>query len=177
MLSARALRVPGRLTLDRPDLSATTKLLVTGENGTGKSTLLAILAGTLTPESGTITHRQGLRIGILPQDVTFAHREKTVRETYNAETPLAELGLLPQSAYPTPVGTLSTGQRRRLALALLIARAPQLLFLDEPTNHLSPTLAEELEQAPKAAPGAIVIATHDRWLRRNWADEELRLPG
>ena len=180
VLSARSVQIPGRLKLDRLDLSATTKLLITGENGTGKSTLLSVLAGTLAPESGTVTRRPSLRVGLLAQDVHFARPEETAAQTYEksgAKVPLGDLGLLPKSAHGTPVGALSTGQRRRLALAMLIAQQPQLLLLDEPTNHLSPTLAEELEQALQAAPGAIVIATHDRWLRRNWPDQELRLPG
>jgi macrolide transport system ATP-binding/permease protein len=77
-----------------------------------------------------------------------------------------------------PVGQLSVGQRRRLALALLVARPPQLLLLDEPTNHLSPRLCDELGAALRTGPGAIVIASHDRWLRRRWQGREIRLePG
>ena len=67
------------------------------------------------------------------------------------------------------------GQRRRLALALLMARPPRLLLLDEPTNHLSPRLCDELEEALGTAPGAIVVASHDRWLRHRWQGRELRL--
>jgi macrolide transport system ATP-binding/permease protein len=67
---------------------------------------------------------------------------------------------------------------RRLALALLVARPPHLLLLDEPTNHLSPRLCDELEAALGTGPGAIVVAGHDRWLRRRWQGRELRLePG
>jgi macrolide transport system ATP-binding/permease protein len=67
------------------------------------------------------------------------------------------------------------GQRRRVALALLIAKPPEVLLLDEPTNHLSLSLAEELEEALRSAPGAVVIASHDRWLRRSWTGAELTL--
>jgi macrolide transport system ATP-binding/permease protein len=74
-----------------------------------------------------------------------------------------------------PVGVLSVGQRRRLALACLVARPPQLLLLDEPTNHLSPRLCDELEEALGAGPGAIVVAGHDRWLRARWQGREVRL--
>jgi macrolide transport system ATP-binding/permease protein len=70
---------------------------------------------------------------------------------------------------------MSVGQRRRLALALLIADPPQLLLLDEPTNHLSPRLSDELEEALGTGPGAVVVASHDRWLRRRWAGRELAL--
>lgn len=74
-----------------------------------------------------------------------------------------------------PVGQVSAGQRRRLALAVLTACPPQLLLLDEPTNHLSPRLCDELEEALGSGPGPIVLASHDRWLRRRWRGGELRL--
>jgi macrolide transport system ATP-binding/permease protein len=67
------------------------------------------------------------------------------------------------------------GQRRRLALALLVADAPQLMLLDEPTNHISLTLAEELADALAGAPGAVVAASHDRWLRRRWSGRQLHI--
>jgi macrolide transport system ATP-binding/permease protein len=72
---------------------------------------------------------------------------------------------------------ISGGQRSRLALAALLVRRPATLLLDEPTNHLSPALADELEDAFGASPGAIVVATHDRWLRSRWQGTELRLGG
>jgi len=89
--------------------------------------------------------------------------------------PLSSLGLLSEADLGRPVGHLSVGQRRRLALALLVAHPPELLLLDEPTNHLSPALCDELEAAMGAGPGAIVVAGHDRWLRRRWQGRELRL--
>ena len=63
---------------------------------------------------------------------------------------------------------LLVGQRRRLGLAIAVAQAPDLMLLDEPTNHLSPALAGEIEEALGRSPGAVVIASHDRWLRRRW---------
>ena len=88
---------------------------------------------------------------------------------------LRGLGLLHPRDLRTPVGLLSVGQRRRLGLAIAIAGAPDLLLLDEPTNHISLALAGELEEAIGAAPGTIVVATHDRWLRRRWAGAEVVL--
>ena len=67
-----------------------------------------------------------------------------------------------------PVGELSLGQQRRVALACVIARAPDLVLLDEPTNHLSLALAEELEEALQRSVGTVVVASHDRWLRGRW---------
>ncbi|MFD1048847.1 ABC transporter ATP-binding protein, partial [Kibdelosporangium lantanae] len=62
-----------------------------------------------------------------------------------------------------------------VALAMLIGRPPEVLLLDEPTNHLSLSLVEELEDALRQAPGAVVIASHDRWLRRTWSGDEMVL--
>ncbi len=183
LVMLRGVRVPGRLALGDLDVSPTERLLVTGGNGTGKSTLLAVLAGRLAAE-GEVRRRAGLTVGLLAQDTAFDRPDRTARETYvrsvgaeRAEaTPLESLGLLRAADLEQPVGQLSVGQRRRLALALLVARPPELLLLDEPTNHLSPRLCDELEEALGTGPGAIVLASHDRWLRARWKGRELRLP-
>ncbi|MFB6711037.1 MULTISPECIES: ABC-F family ATP-binding cassette domain-containing protein [unclassified Streptomyces] len=182
LVSLRDVRVPGRLALSGLELSATERLLVTGGNGTGKSTLLSVLAGRLTAE-GEVRRRRGLTVGLLTQDTVFERPDRTVRDTYALElgpegaekVPLVRLGLLAEADLDKPVGQVSVGQRRRLALALLMARPPQLLLLDEPTNHLSPRLCDELEAALGSGPGAIVVTSHDRWLRRRWQGRELRL--
>ncbi|NIJ12215.1 macrolide transport system ATP-binding/permease protein [Saccharomonospora amisosensis] len=182
LLSARDLEVPGRLRLDELIIDGTTRLLVTGGNGTGKSTLLAVLAGRLRPARGDLWRTDGLRTALLEQDVTFADHTRTPRELYTRSAgpdapALPELGLLSPRDVDQPLGRLSVGQRRRLALALLLADPPQLLLLDEPTNHISPALAEELTEALGGAPGAVVVASHDRWLRRGWSDRELAVEG
>jgi macrolide transport system ATP-binding/permease protein len=82
--------------------------------------------------------------------------------------PLASLGLLRARDLDRPVGQLSIGQQRRLALALIIAKPPHVFLLDEPTNHLSLALATELEDALGSYPGAVMVASHDRWLRHRW---------
>ncbi|GAA2573874.1 MULTISPECIES: ABC-F family ATP-binding cassette domain-containing protein [Streptomyces] len=184
LVSLRDTRVPGRLALDGLEVSATERLLVTGGNGTGKSTLLAVLAGHLAP-GGEMRRRPGLTVGLLAQDTVFERPERTVRETYDAvlgarradAVPLRSLGLLHDADLDRRVGHLSAGQRRRLALALLVACPPQLLLLDEPTNHLSPRLCDELEDALGGGPGAVVVASHDRWLRGRWEGREVRLAG
>ncbi|MFB4426494.1 ABC-F family ATP-binding cassette domain-containing protein [Streptomyces sp. QL37] len=182
LVSLRDVRVRGRLAVDRLDVSSTERLLVTGDNGAGKSTLLAVLAGRLGAD-GEVRRKGGLSVGMLAQDTVFARPDRTVRDTYahalgseRAEAvPLHSLGLMSEADLGKQVGRLSVGQRRRLALALLVAHPPELLLLDEPTNHLSPRLCDELEAAMGAGPGAIVLAGHDRWLRRRWQGRELRL--
>ncbi|MEV0351819.1 ATP-binding cassette domain-containing protein [Nonomuraea sp. NPDC050680] len=183
LLSLRDVRVPGRLSIDHLDVPLGERLLVTGANGAGKSTLLAVLAGLLDAE-GEVRRRPGLSIALLAQDTVFERPDRTARETYEralgperAESvPLRSLGLIGSRDADLRVRELSVGQRRRLALALLVADPPEVLLLDEPTNHLSPRLSDELEEALGAdGPGAIVIASHDRWLRARWQGHHILL--
>ncbi|MGA4844285.1 ABC-F family ATP-binding cassette domain-containing protein [Streptomyces sp. G45] len=183
LIALRKVRVPGRLALDALEVSPTDRLLVTGGNGAGKSTLLAVLAGSLAAAEGEVRRRRNLSVGLLAQDTVFDRPDRTARTVYELslglaraeKVPLSSLGLLHERDLDTPVGRLSVGQRRRLALALLVARPPQLLLLDEPTNHLSPRLCDELEDALASGPGAIVLASHDRWLRRRWEGRTIHL--
>ncbi|TDC29637.1 ABC-F family ATP-binding cassette domain-containing protein [Micromonospora sp. 15K316] len=182
VVTVRRMVVPGRLRLDRLDVAATDRLLVSGPNGAGKSTLLAVLAGRLAAD-GTVRRRPGLRVGLLTQDTSFEEPRRTAREIFastvgpaRAEAvPLSSLGLLATADLDRPVSALSVGQRRRLALAMLVADPPELLLLDEPTNHLSPQLCDELEEALGSGPGAIVLASHDRRLRSRWRGREITL--
>jgi macrolide transport system ATP-binding/permease protein len=158
------------------------RLLVSGSNGSGKSTLLGVLAGRLAPTSGSV-QVSAHRVTELVQDVRFEHPGRGAQATYDAlvgeeraaRTPLSELGLVPPDRHATPVALLSVGQRRRLALAVAVAAEPELLLLDEPTNHLSLALAGEIEEALASTPGTVVVASHDRWLRRRWEGAELGL--
>ncbi|TQO21844.1 ABC-F family ATP-binding cassette domain-containing protein [Paramicrobacterium agarici] len=183
LLSVRDVSVNGRLDIDRVTVEPRTQLLVTGPNGAGKSTLLHVMAGDLRADKGSVSRRRGLRVQLLEQDVRFARPEATARELYEkalgakraAQLPLSSLGLVAPRDVDRPVGSLSVGQQRRVALALIIAKPPHLFLLDEPTNHLSLALATELEEALGTYPGAVVIASHDRWLRRRWRGQELAL--
>ena len=177
VVSARDLEVAGRLHVPRIDVPAGSRLLVTGPNGSGKSTLLKVVAGDLARTAGTLTV-SARRVAHLPQDVVFARPERTAAQVYRATgsaVPLGDLGLLHPREASRPVGLLSTGQQRRLGLALLVARRPDLLLLDEPTNHISLALADELEESLRRSPGTVLVASHDRWLRRRWDDPVLAL--
>ncbi len=182
VVQVRDLEVAGRLRLERLDLDVGRHLLVSGANGAGKSTLLGVLSGRLPVTSGTVSVTARI-VAELVQDVSFDRPGRSARATYDAlvgpelaaATPLRDLGLLPAAQHATPVRHLSVGQRRRLGLAIAIAGRPDLLLLDEPTNHLSLALAGELEEALAPTPGTVVVATHDRWLRRRWDAAELRL--
>ncbi|WUR57558.1 ATP-binding cassette domain-containing protein [Micromonospora chokoriensis] len=182
VVTVRLLEVPGRLRVEHLVVTADDRLVVSGPNGAGKSTLLAVLAGRLHG-SGTVRRRPGLRVGLLTQDTVFERPQRTPRSIYAAVVgperaemvPLSSLGLLASADLDRPVADLSVGQRRRLALAVLVADPPELLLLDEPTNHLSPTLCDELEEALNTGPGAVVVASHDRRLRARWPGRELTL--
>ncbi|HKH09215.1 MAG TPA: ATP-binding cassette domain-containing protein [Agromyces sp.] len=183
LLQLSDVAVGSRLALDAFAVAPQTRLLVTGANGAGKSTLLGVLAGTVPADRGMVHRRKGLRVQLLEQDVRFADPDASPRRLYERmlgerraeQVPLSSLGLIAPRDESRPLSTLSVGQQRRLALALVIARPPHVFLLDEPTNHLSLDLATDLEEALGTYPGAVVIASHDRWLRRRWQAERLEL--
>ncbi|RAS62986.1 macrolide transport system ATP-binding/permease protein [Lentzea atacamensis] len=164
LLHATPLEVPGRLNLIEPiSLGAGEKLLVTGANGAGKSTLLNVLAGRIMPAHGTV-HHVG-RVALLAQESSFENEDATARRL----CPQAhDLGLLGEKDLARPVSRLSTGQRRRLELAILLSSAPHVLLLDEPTNHLSIALVDELTEALHHTKAAVAVATHDRQMRTDF---------
>jgi macrolide transport system ATP-binding/permease protein len=182
VVQVRDLVVGDRLALRRLDVTAGERLLVSGPNGSGKSTLLGVLSGRLEPTTGSV-FVTAHRVSELAQDVRFAEPGRSAAATYDALvgeeraalTPLRDLGLVPPDRLVTPVALLSVGQRRRLGLAVAIAAGPDLLLLDEPTNHVSLALAGEIEDALRTTAGTVVVASHDRWLRRRWDGAELRL--
>ncbi|HEV7948943.1 MAG TPA: ATP-binding cassette domain-containing protein [Glaciihabitans sp.] len=186
IMSLTGARVEGRLNLDEFTVEPDARLLVTGPNGAGKSTLLSVLAGQIRltgAATGTLKHPKGLRVALLKQDVHFANPALTPRTIYEvtvgekraAALPLSSFGLLTARDIDRAVGELSIGQQRRLALALIIAKPPHVFLLDEPSNHLSLNLASELEDALGTYPGAVVVASHDRWLRQRWTGTRLEL--
>ena len=147
---------------------------VLGINGTGKSTLLAIVAGVLEPDEGQIIMRNGLKISYLPQNPVFDSDlnvlENVVRnisqeqEFWNvrgeAASMLQKLGIPDPSVMPD---TLSGGQRKRAALAAALLTPSDLLILDEPTNHLDHEMIEWLQEQLDLYKGALLMITHDRY--------------
>ena len=184
---ATGIAVAGRLPETSLSLNGTEKLLVTGPNGAGKSTLLSVLAGVLTPDAGSLTVT-GVRTGYLTQDVDLPDPHdrgpgRTVERAYRdlvgddlaEEVPLSTFGLIRPRDGNRPLVELSLGQQRRVALAVLLADPPEVLLLDEPDNHLSLSLVTALEEAIPVYPGAVVVASHDRWLRGRWTGVRLEL--
>lgn len=161
------------------------RLLLTGANGAGKSTLLHVLAGDLVPDAGTVGRARGVRVGLLEQDVHLHDDDRTPRELLALaqgvdpadarDAAVDAHGLLAPRDLGRRLAELSVGQRRRVVLAMLVTQAPDVLLLDEPTNHVSLTLAGELMEAVEEWPGAVVVASHDRWLRRRWQGDALHL--
>ena len=178
------------------------KIGVVAKNGTGKSTLLRIIAGEEAPDSGNIVWRNGVKVGYLPQKPSFDDSLTVADAALNSDDPVAEivreyeaalsagddarlqeaihrmdnasawdyedrlrqlLGRLGIHDLNLRVGTLSGGQRKRVALAGVIMREPDLIILDEPTNHLDIEIIEWIETYLKRARCSLLMVTHDRY--------------
>lgn len=150
---------------------------IVGRNGDGKSTLLSLLGGRLAPDSGQVTVRSGTRIGYLDQ-ADRLDDSLTVGQAIVGDTPEYEWasdpkirdvisGLVSDLDWEAPVSALSGGQRRRVALAALLAGDWEVLMLDEPTNHLDVEaiswLAAHLKNRWSKNAGGLLTVTHDRW--------------
>ena len=150
---------------------------IVGKNGDGKSTLLKLLQGAISPDSGRVTRRNGLTFGILSQrdplddNATVRQAALENRQDYEwaADSKQREIveSLLGGINLEAKVGTLSGGQRRRADLARLLLHDWDILALDEPTNHLDVLtihwLAEHLLHRWQDGQGALLLVTHDRW--------------
>lgn len=180
-IHARGIAVEGRLAPVTLDVGGGEQVLVEGANGSGKSTLLSVLSGGLPATSGTLDVRG--RVRLLAQDPTPPDPDSTTEAAYRAavggeraeRVPLGAFGLLHPRDLTRPVGVLSTGQLRRLELAEVLADPPEVLALDEPTNHLSLDLVTAIEALLPSYPGIVLVASHDRWLRRHWSGRVLHL--
>ncbi|MFK0039477.1 ABC-F family ATP-binding cassette domain-containing protein [Paenarthrobacter sp. NPDC090517] len=176
-LEAHGISAPGRLQPTHLRVEAGQKVLITGPNGAGKSTLLSILAGTLEPTTGSVTVNGS--VGYLQQELEVPSRPGLrMLPAFAAglggniddhAEGLLRLGLFRPAEFHVPVGSLSAGQRRRLALARLLLGGYDTMIVDEPTNHLAPVLVEQLEAALSSFEGTLVIVSHDRALGE-WFD-------
>jgi len=150
---------------------------VVGRNGDGKSTLLRILAGRQEADSGRVTRRGGVTLGMLDQSDQLPDDELVSRAVVgdraehewagDARARDVIAGLLRDLPWEARIGDLSGGQRRRVALAALLTRDWDIIFLDEPTNHLDVEgvawLAQHLKTRWSPKQGGLVVVTHDRW--------------
>lgn len=186
------------------------KIGIIGVNGTGKSTLLKILAGLEEPDQGSITTNNELQLEYLPQEPNFDEEATILQQVFKGNSPLmkllrdyelaleqlnedpnnsvyqenlmnlgqkmdnlngwqyeseakAVLTKLGITQFNTLIGTLSGGQRKRVALASALIRPSNLLILDEPTNHIDNEMVEWLEEYLKKRKGALLMVTHDRY--------------
>lgn len=149
------------------------KIGVIGVNGTGKSTFLKIIATQEEPDSGTIVKNSNLRIEYLPQNPVSQEKltileqvfygqpkEMATNKAHEAKTVLTKLGI---TDFDTPMGQLSGGQKKRVAIASALLHPCEILILDEPTNHLDNEMIEWLETYLIKYNGAIIMVTHDRY--------------
>ncbi|WCE39212.1 ABC-F family ATP-binding cassette domain-containing protein [Brevibacterium sp. BDJS002] len=181
LLGAEALHLeyPTRIVFDSVTLGvdAGDMIGIVGRNGDGKSSLLGMLAGTIEPDSGRVTYRGGMRLGMLSQRDTM-DSEATVGYSVVGDMDDHEwardakardiiAGLIADLDWNATVGSLSGGQRRRVALAALLIEDWDLLILDEPTNHLDVDgiswLAKHIKNRWPKNSGALLLVTHDRW--------------
>ena len=177
---------PGRRVLERVSLTVNPgdRLGVLGRNGAGKSTLMRMLAGQLAPLGGKVTFASDVVTGFFAQselerldprstpigelasrggELTRSWSEQQLRDH------LGRFGFRGDRVFE-PTASFSGGERARLALAILVARRPNLLLLDEPTNHLDFEMRQALLLALQEFPGAVVVVSHDRALLRGACD-------
>ena len=149
------------------------KVGIIGINGTGKSTLLKIMAGLEIPDEGQVIKAANMMIHYLPQNPIFNEEDTVLESVQNmihhhanedelvkAKTMMTRLGI---TDFEQKTSELSGGQRKRLALVSVLITPCDILILDEPTNHLDSEMAEWLENQLRGFRGALVMVTHDRY--------------
>ena len=177
-----------RLIFDDTDFSINEgeKIGLIGINGTGKSTLLKIVAGLEEPDKGTVVRGRNLDMRYLPQNPKFTEGDTIIESILRdneghphiwdmesqAKTMLTKVGIYD---FDAKVETLSGGQRKRVALVSTLMADTDLLILDEPTNHLDSDMADWLEDHLKRFRGAILMITHDRYFLDSVANRIVEL--
>lgn len=149
------------------------KIGVIGINGTGKSTLIKILAGVDEADSGKVVRTNGVRVSYLPQIPEFENNGSILRQVmlhlpddlkeakeFEAKSILSKLGI---ADYSKDISTLSGGEKRRVGIAAALIQPSDILLIDEPTNHIDNKTVRILEEQLKKYRGAIAMVTHDRY--------------
>lgn len=159
---------------------------IIGINGTGKSTLLKIIAGLEEPDTGNVIKANHCMVRFLPQNPQFGEKETVLEAVLrdnrsadnettieaDAKSMLTRLGV---TDFEQPCGQLSGGQRKRLALVSVLLSSAEILVLDEPTNHLDNEMSDWLEGMLKKRRGAIVMVTHDRYFLDSVSDRIIEI--
>lgn len=157
------------------------KIGLIAKNGTGKTTLLRCITGIDSPDSGTVTKRDGVTVGFLEQSPCFPDDATISTEAARIEAEAIAGGMshddaqelsgqfirltdqLGENRRDFPLGKMSGGQRKRVALAAVLVANPQIIILDEPTNHLDIPTVEWLENYLRRTRSALLMVTHDRY--------------
>ena len=159
---------------------------IIGINGTGKSTLLKIIAGLEEPDAGKVIKANHCMVRFLPQNPEFGQTETVLEAVLrdnrsmdnettieaDAKSMLTKLGV---TDFEQPCGQLSGGQRKRLALVSALLSTAEILVFDEPTNHLDNEMSDWLEEKLKARRGAVVMVTHDRYFLDSVSDRIIEI--
>lgn len=162
------------------------RLVITGTNGTGKTTLLEIISGLQEPDEGGVHFSPGINLAYFDQEqkgldlsLTPVELLRNTSDHLRSETEiisrLASFGLYHEHDYYTPLKSLSMGARRKSHLAQLFSNQPNILLLDEPTNHLDLVSAEQIEAQLLSFPGIIIAVSHDRFFIQKIATDVMTL--
>lgn len=168
------------------DLSCGQRLVVQGRNGTGKTTLLKIIAGIIPPDTGVVNLNGCNTVGFLDQEQETLDLDLTPIELLLSDSrislsestlvsKLTRFGIYRKEDLHTPLELLSIGCRRKAQLAQIILRGSDVLLLDEPTNHLDLPSLEHIEEQLLEFPGPIIAVSHDRYFIKKFATQRISL--